>query len=149
MAMAICTTSSEVLGSVRPRWSRRRPHLLRFLGHHCLGGEEKPRDRRCILERGPYHLGRVDDARLDEILVHFDSGVEPEGALRLAYLLEHDRTIVAGVAGDPAQRLLECPPDDVDARLLLVVELESVERVARAEQRDATARHDAFLHGGA
>ena len=38
---------------------------LRFLRHHSLGGDEKPRDGAGILQRGPYHLGWVDHALLD------------------------------------------------------------------------------------
>src|SRR2546422_2314793 len=43
--------------------------LLRLLGHHRLGGEQEPRDRRRIEQRRAHHLGRIDDAGLEQILV--------------------------------------------------------------------------------
>src|SRR5439155_24170799 len=42
-------------------------------------------------------------------------------------------------------RLLERAPHDADPGALVARELEAVERVGRAEQRDAAARHDPLL----
>src|SRR5690242_7585724 len=43
--------------------------LRRPLRNHGFGGDEKPRDRRCILQRGPDNLGGVNDALADEVMI--------------------------------------------------------------------------------
>jgi hypothetical protein len=53
-------------------------------------------------------------------------------------LRDDDGAFLAGVGGDPAQRLLDGAGDDVDADLLIAAELEPNERLRRAEQRDAS-----------
>ena len=67
-----------------------------------------------------------------EILVGLGGGVEAvaRAVLGLAgpHLVDDDRPIEPGVAGDLAQRLLEGPPDDVDAVAPLVGEVQLVER---------------------
>src|SRR6266540_2947305 len=45
----------------------RRLLLLGLVGDDRLGGEEQPGDRGRVLERGPGHLGRVDDPRLEQV----------------------------------------------------------------------------------
>jgi hypothetical protein len=45
-----------------PRHGRGRRLLVRQLGHHGLGGDEQPGDRRRTLQRSAHHLGRIDDA---------------------------------------------------------------------------------------
>src|SRR5271166_1278349 len=46
----------------------RRALLLRPLGHHRLGGHQQPSHRCRILQRRPHHLGRINDARLYQVL---------------------------------------------------------------------------------
>src|SRR5258708_2770875 len=41
--------------------------LLRLVGDHRLGGDEKARYRRGVLQGQAHNLGRVDDARLDHV----------------------------------------------------------------------------------
>src|SRR4051794_26120528 len=50
--------------------------LLRQFGHHCFGGDQESRNRSCVLDRRTNHLGRVDDALLDEIAVFTGLRVE-------------------------------------------------------------------------
>src|SRR5712691_6415425 len=50
--------------------------LLRDLGDESLGGEEQGGDGSRVLQRGPKHLGGVDDARLHEVMVGVAQGVE-------------------------------------------------------------------------
>src|SRR5437870_5772849 len=129
---------------------RRRPRLLllRLLRDHRLGRQHEPRHRGGVLQRRPDHLGRVDDAGLQQVLVGLGLGVESEGGLAVPHLLEHHRAVRAGVARDPAERLDERQAHDADAHHLLVRELERIERGLRAQQGDAAARHDALLHRG-
>ena len=42
----------------------------------ALGREQEPGDRRRVLQRGAGHLGRVDDAGLDQVLELAGEGVE-------------------------------------------------------------------------
>src|SRR5436309_1257169 len=122
--------------------------LLRLLGHHRLGGEEKPRHRRGVEQRRAHHLGRVDDACFEQILVLLARGVEAEGALSVLHLVEHDRALGAGVVRDPAQRLHDRLLHDLDAEALVVRNVELVEHRAGADERHAAARHDALLDRG-
>ena len=48
---------------------------LRDLGDDAVGGEERPRNRRGVLEGTPDHLGRVDDARLHQVLELASGGI--------------------------------------------------------------------------
>src|SRR4029077_9134196 len=68
-----------------------------------------------------------------------------ERALAVLDLVEDDRAFVAGVVGDPAQRLLDRTLHDLDAEALLVAELELVEHSRRPDERHAPTRHDTFL----
>src|SRR5215470_13326066 len=43
--------------------------LLRQLGDHGLGGDQKRRNRSCVLDRHTHDLGRVDDALGDQVAV--------------------------------------------------------------------------------
>ena len=61
-------------------------------------------------------------------------------------LADHDRAFDAGVLGDLADRSLERLEHDVDAGLHVgVVVGQLADRLLGAQQRDAAARHDAFL----
>ena len=72
--------------------------LLLLLDDDRFRREEERRDRRGVLERRARHLRRIDDARLDEILIRVREGVVAElVVLAGADLLENDRTF-AGAA---------------------------------------------------
>ena len=81
--------SEEGPGSCRERWTLEvhaahatgriacgRSGLLGLVGDDGLGGEEQSRDRRCVLQRRAGDLGRVDDARREQVLVLAGRGVE-------------------------------------------------------------------------
>src|SRR5690606_40819483 len=111
--------------------------LLRLLGDESLGGEEQAGHRRRVLQRGADHLGRVDDAGLEQVLVLAGRGVPAVRALRGAHLLDDDRAVPAAVLRDLAARLLPGAADDLHAEHLLLVELAALEALKRAEQADA------------
>ena len=48
---------------------RGRRRLLRLLGHQGIGRQDDRGHRGRVLQRRPGHLGRVDDARLDQVAV--------------------------------------------------------------------------------
>src|SRR4051794_20726683 len=124
--------------------------LLGRLGDDRLGGEDVLGDRRGVLERRAGHHRRVDDAGADQVDVLAGGRVEAVAGLGLAHLVDHDRALVAGVLRDLAERLLERADDDLRAGLLvLVIEDVEVDGVDRLQERDAAARHDALLEGGA
>src|SRR5438105_1641227 len=119
--------------------------FLRLLGDHRLGGQHQRGDRRGVLQGRTRHLGRVDHARREQVLVISGRGVEAVTALALADLVDDDRALPAAVLRDPAGRLLERPSDDVHAELLAGFHLEGLERADGAQVRDAAAGDDAFL----
>src|SRR5262249_6762848 len=123
--------------------------LLGLLGHQRLGGQHQRGHRRGILERAADDLGRIDDARLDQILVLLGGGVEPEGRLARLDPLDHDRSVDARIPGDLPQRLLERAQQDLDAVLTIVVELDLLEHRQAAQERHAAAPHHALLHRSA
>src|SRR3954451_11025244 len=63
----------------------------------------------------------------------------------LADVVDDDRALQTGVLGDLPQRLLEGPQHDLRAGLLVVLEGLDLDRLGRAQQRDAAARDDALL----
>src|SRR5438477_2907676 len=133
------------------RHTGRRTFLLRPFGDHGFRGDQKPGDRRCILQRRPHNLGWVDDALGDEIDVLAVLGVE---AVRVLVLLEDladdDRPVFARIDGDLARRPGERLAHDLDAGFLVVVlRAYLLQYVAGAQECDATAWQDAFLDCGA
>ena len=44
--------------------------LLGLLGDQGLGGQHQARDAGRVLQRRAHDLGRIDDAGLDQVLVH-------------------------------------------------------------------------------
>ena len=128
---ATCGTCALLLGDVRDQG---------------FGRQQQRGDRAGVLKRRAHHLRRVDDARLDEVLIRFvlrvKSLVSPAG---VSHLLHHDRPLEAGVLRDPPHRLLKGPAEDVDAYLLAVVDVERVERFDSAQQGHTASGHDPFL----
>src|SRR5271165_963281 len=134
--------------AARGHW---RTLLLRPLGDHRLGRHQQASHRRRVLQRNADHLGRVDDARLDHVLVLAALRVEAVGVVVvLQHLAGYDRTVLAGILGDLAQRRHDRLADHVDAEALVVVlGLQVRQHLARARQSHAAAGHDAFLDGRA
>jgi hypothetical protein len=97
--------------------------VLRTLGDQSLGGEHEAGDAGRVLQRVAHDLGRVDHALREQGAVSLD----------------------AGVGRDLTERLLDGAADDVDADALLGRDVELLEHRLRADERDAAARHDAFL----
>src|ERR1700737_1640170 len=122
--------------------------LLRQFGHHGLGGDQKRRNRRCVLDRRTNDLGRVDDALRDQVDVFAGLRVEAVGVLVLLEdLADDDGAIFARVDRDLARRPGERLADDLDAGLLVVVRgLDALQLLGGAQQGDAAARHDAFFN---
>src|SRR5258708_15927932 len=63
--------------------------LLGCVGDQRLGGEQDAGDAGGVLQRDASDLGRVDDARLEPVLVFPGGGVLARGALGVAALLDH------------------------------------------------------------
>src|SRR6185312_528193 len=94
----------------------------REFGDHGLSGDQKRRNRSCVLDSDTHNLGRVDDALADQVAVLAGLRVEAVAVLLLLQdLADDDRAVLAGVdrdlAGWPGQRLAH----DLDASLLVVV----------------------------
>ena len=97
--------------------------VLRALRNEALGGEHQRCNRGSVLEGGADHLDGVDDAHLEEVAVLVRSGVVAEVVFAFFDLVDDDRAFETGVADDLAEGLLDGAADDVDAELLLVIDL--------------------------
>src|SRR5581483_1482590 len=140
--------AAEVLAATTAAAAPRARALILLLGlvrDQRLGGQHQRGHRRRVLQRGAHHLGRVDDAGFDEVLVLARGRVVAERALAVLDLVDHHRALDAAVCGNLPQRLLDGAADDVDAVLLVALELERLERRQRAQERHAAARHDALF----
>src|SRR5437879_10428426 len=116
--------------------------------HKRLGSTHQPRDRAGILQGNAHDLGRVEHARLDEVFVIAGQGVVAEVVvLRIVDFSQHDGAFFAGVLGDLAQRLYESALHNVDADLLIALNLQPVECGDAAGQGYTAARDDAFFNG--
>jgi hypothetical protein len=114
--------------------------LLGSLGDDGLGREDVLGDRRGVLERRARDHGRVDDARLDQILDLAGVDVQAHAGARIPHLVDDDRRLEAGVLGELPDRLLERTLDDLRARPF-VGDLDAVEvdRLDRIQERDTAA----------
>src|SRR5438034_3778196 len=131
--------------------SARHVRLL-FLGdlvNHRLRGQHQTRDAGGVLQGGAGDLGRVDDPGLEHVDPLAGVGIEADrGLLFFLPLLHDDRTLVAGVDGDLANRLFESAPHDVDPGLdVLVLLLEFFQGRDGAHQGDAATGDDPLLDG--
>ncbi len=103
--------------------------LFRDLRHQRFGGQHQGRDRAGVLQCGAHDLGRIEHARLDQVFVLAGQGVVAEVVvLRVVDLAQNDCAFFAGVLGDLTQRFYQGAPYDVDADLLIALELQLVER---------------------
>src|SRR6476620_8818035 len=122
--------------------------FLRYFGHHGFGGDQESRNRGCILDRYANDLGRVDNARRDQVDIFAGLRVEAVVVLILLEdLADDDRAVFTCVdsdlAGRPGQRLAH----DLDAGLLVVVlGANALKVLGGTEQGDAAARDDAFFN---
>src|SRR5262249_36510708 len=94
------------------------------------------------------HLGRVNDAGLDQVFELAGLRVVAEvHVLRVADATDDDRAFFAGVADDLAQRLFAGAAHDLRADLLVAFQLQLVDRGDAADQSHAAARDDALFDG--
>src|SRR5579864_817070 len=120
--------------------------VLRSLGHHDLGREQKPGHGCRVLQCKTRHLGRIQDPGLEQVAELALGRVVAIGAGLGFDLVEDHGGIFAGVLDDLAQRLLDRARQDAHAdRLVLVRALELLDRLLRADQRNTTARHHALF----
>ena len=137
--------AASVVHAARGHRGRRRL-LLRLLGDHRFGRDQEARDRRCVLQGRADHLGRIDDAELEQVAVLVLLRVVAKAVVGLLQnLADHDRTVDGGVLDNLPSRLLDRLADDLDAgALIIVLELHALERIGRPQQRDAAARQNAL-----
>ena len=116
-----------------------------------FGRQHQARNRGGILQRRPRHLGRIDNASLDEILVYLGSGVEAVvGLLGGADLLDNDGPLDSGILGDPAERLFQRAAHDPNTGLLVgIFELQLVESFGDPQQANPAPGNDPFLNSSA
>src|ERR1700733_13879758 len=121
--------------------------LLWPFGHHGFRGDQKPGDRRSVLQGRPHNFGRVNDSLADEVHVFTVLGVEAEAILILFKdLADDDGTVLARVNHYLASRPRERLAHDVNAGLLVIVlRAHALQRFRGTEQGDAAARQDTFF----
>src|ERR1019366_504228 len=122
---------------------------LASLGNQHFRGEHEGGHRGRVLQRHAHHLGGIDDARKNEILVLAGGDVVAKRALAFADLVHDDGALVAAVLRDLAQGLFDGPANDVHAVGLIPVELERGQGRKRAQQGHAAPWNDTFLDGRA
>src|SRR6202050_3001900 len=124
--------------------------LLRNLSDHGFGGQHQRSDRRSVLQGRTRYLGRIDDAGLHQVLILRGGSIEAKVRVVVdADLLDHNRAFVTGVADDLPHWLFTSAANDIDADLLVSVELQAFQSLGCAQQRHAAARNDAFFHSRA
>ena len=121
--------------------------LLRLLDDERLGGQQHPRDRGGVDQRGPGHLHRVQHALGDQVAVLAGGGVEALADLALADLRHDDVAVVAAVLGDPAQRLVSGLAHDARADRLVAGQAE-IENTDSDYDREKLQERLAKLSGG-
>src|SRR3974390_2556279 len=124
--------------------------FFRLFGDHSFRSDQKPGDRRCILQGSPNNLGRVNDALGDKVAVFATLGIKAEVVLILFKDPADDYgTVFARIDCNLASRPGECLAHDVDAVLLVVVfSLDALKHLGRTQQSDTATRQDAFLDRG-
>jgi len=83
----------------------RRLVLLGELGHDRFGGEKQAGDRSGVLQRAAGHLGRVDNAGLDEVHPFVGGDVEAFVALAALGLADDERAFEPGIVRELADAL--------------------------------------------
>src|SRR5437016_3085939 len=145
--MALTELAELIHITVRHR-RRGRRLLLRDIRDERLGRQQQRRDRRCILQRHPLDLGRVDDPRLHHVDVLHALRVVAAVRRRLAlHLLDDHAPLGTRVLDDLADRLPERPRHHPGAHFLVALGHYPVDSLGRAQQRHAAARDDALLDG--
>src|SRR5207248_8368975 len=86
----------------------------------------------------------------DEVLDLVRLDVQALAGLGPTHLVHDDRALEARVIGELADRLLERADDDRGTGTLVrLLDLVELDRLDSVQERDAAARHDALLEGGA
>src|SRR5579872_135496 len=140
----------EAHAAVAVTATRCRRGLLRQFRNHRFGRHQQTGNGGCVLQGGAHHLGRVDDALGDHVDILFGLGIEAV-RFRLVFqdLADNDRTFDAGILRDLADRSFQRLEHDVDAGLHVgIIVVDAPHSLPGAQQSNAAARHDAFLHSG-
>src|SRR5436305_7738878 len=126
---------------------RRRRLLLGQIADQRLSRQDHAADIRGVLERRARHLGRIDDARVEQVDELLVDHVEAPGRLVLgaSQLLDDHAALEAGVGHQLADWLLEGPAQDRGTELLVTLERQRVDGGRRPQQGRPAARDDALL----
>ena len=124
-----------------------RSFLLGDLSDAGLSGEEQTGDGSGVLQRAAGHLGRIDDAGLHKVHPFIGGDVQTFVALAALAFADDERAFEARVVGEAAEGLFDGAAHDLRAHGFVAVELEGVEGLLRADERDTAAGDDAFFDG--
>src|SRR5207247_7012921 len=123
-----------------------------FLGlfhDDAIGREQEDCDFRGVLQSGPFHLGRRDDAGLEHVGVLVGQGVPAFAVFALHHASDDNRSAGAGVFGDLLQGRDQGAADDFHAGRLVALEagVAAVTGLHSAVERHTTAGSAAFFDG--
>ena len=118
---------------------------MRLLGHNRIGSQQEPSHTNRVLQCRPHHFGRVDDAGLNQVFVNTFIGIETKATLALADLMHYHIAFLPGIVSNLPERHLQSIVNDLSPGLLIAACLDLQSRFPAANQRDATARHNAFF----
>src|SRR5699024_7830319 len=124
--------------------------LFLLLDDQGLGGENQGGDRSGVAQRRAGDFDGVDDSGADEVAVLTGRGVVALTGFEVGHLGHDDVTVLAGVLGDPAQRLDDSALDDLSTggRIAGQSEVVSAEHLRGMDQSGSTTGDDALFDGG-
>src|SRR5699024_314269 len=121
-----------------------------LLDDQGLGGENQGGDRSGVAQRRAGDLDGVDDSGAYEVAVLTGRGVVALTGFEVGHLGHDDVTVLAGVLGEPAQRLDDSALDDLSTggRIAGQSEVVSAEHLRGMDQSGSTTGDDALFDGG-
>src|SRR5919108_3958804 len=119
---------------------------LRQLGDQCCSAQDHARHAGGVLERTARDLGRIDDARLDQVNVALREDIEaPVRAFLAPHVLDHDTALETGVGDKLAQRLLHGSFQDLGTGVFVADEPQAIHCRRCPQERRTAAGDDALV----
>mmetsp|Transcript_36759 Transcript_36759/g.60213 ORF Transcript_36759/g.60213 Transcript_36759/m.60213 type:complete len:261 (-) Transcript_36759:46-828(-) len=125
------------------------------INDHCLGGQEQPCHRTCVLQAAADDLRGIHNSSHHEVVIGPNFSIVAHVRVvvfrgRLADILQHDVAILPSVARHQPQRIAQRALDDVSTNPLLVILqrlLDFVHFVRQLQQSAASTDDNALFHG--
>src|SRR4030095_1864392 len=113
-----------------------------------FGGEHQPGNGGSILQGDASHLGRIDNAFLHQVSISVGGGVVAIVlTLFRSHLGKHHGPFHSGVLRNLTERLFQSATDDVDADLLVSVQLQFLQDAESSNEGDPSTWNNCIFHG--